>query len=77
MVKVIFWHVGAAICAGDAAWCAHWNILYYESKGVTVPNIKSLPLLVSDIWTIQYLYAGYAVFMAFVPAIFEFKMANV
>ena len=76
MVKTRFWHVGGATYGGGATWSLDWNILSPWSKRVFVLNIKSLPLLVSGIWTMQYSYTWYAVFTVFLSA-FEFNMANI
>ena len=52
-VKTNFYNIGGATSGGGATWCLDCNILLPVSEEVIVPNIKSLALLVSEIWTTQ------------------------
>ena len=53
MVKTSFCHIGGTTCGGGAAWCLYCNILLPMPQEVTWPNMKSLALIVSEIWSKQ------------------------
>ena len=44
MAKTSFQH------EGGATWGQNWNYILIESEGVSVPNIRSLAQIVSEIW---------------------------
>ena len=49
MIKTRCWHEGGATCADGATWCPDWTFVLSMNQGESMPHIKSLTLIVSEI----------------------------